>query len=180
MRVCNKCGENKPLTAEFFPPTRKPGRFRNTCRGCRSAHGNVRRKQRRASDPELVIRHRQETVAWRRNNVHRHRANAKRWFQENREAARKIARTATANYRARKRAVVGSFTGADVSNILKAQNHRCFYCFGDITEYPVAEHYIPLARGGSNWPSNLVGACADCNARKGVTPPEDFIRHRSI
>ena len=180
MRICDTCGETKPLAAEFFPPQRNPGRIRNTCKACRSVYVNARRKQRRADDPALVLRHRQESVAWRRLNVQRHRDNAKRWFKEHPEATRKTRRISTANYRARKRAVVGSFTTADFSKILSAQKYRCFYCDGDITEHPVAEHYIPLSRGGSNWPSNLVGACADCNARKGTTLPEEFISHQHI
>jgi 5-methylcytosine-specific restriction endonuclease McrA len=28
------------------------------------------------------------------------------------------------------------------------------------------DHVIPLSRGGSNWPTNLVCACGQCNSRK--------------
>jgi|SRR5208337_537136 len=49
---------------------------------------------------------------------------------------------------------------------------RCFYCKKDLTWEPkqpntlTQDHLIPLSRGGSNWPSNLVPACLGCNLKK--------------
>jgi len=38
-----------------------------------------------------------------------------------------------------------------------------------------ADHYIPLAKGGSNRRENIVCSCASCNLSKNDKLPEDFI-----
>jgi len=44
---------------------------------------------------------------------------------------------------------------------------RCAYCWFDLNKMTVQmDHVVPLAKGGSNWPSNLVPACGKCNMRK--------------
>lgn len=43
--------------------------------------------------------------------------------------------------------------------------HQCAYCRGP---YETLDHVIPLARGGTNWPSNLRPCCRLCNTRKGT------------
>lgn len=52
--------------------------------------------------------------------------------------------------------------------ILERDNFSCFYCgaSGKDTRITV-DHVIPMSRGGTNEESNLVAACADCNAGKG-------------
>lgn len=44
---------------------------------------------------------------------------------------------------------------------------RCAYC-GRSLSYKTAtqDHVIPLSRGGTGWPSNLVPACQTCNSKK--------------
>lgn len=42
---------------------------------------------------------------------------------------------------------------------------RCWMCFKPARQW---DHVIPLALGGSNWPSNLRPACAPCNQSKGA------------
>ena len=140
----------------------------------------------RKQDPE---RHRRYARDGKRRQLSdpveyaKHLARGRQWVQDNPDKAKQFkhaqpayraARTQTR--RARESGAAGRYTGADVSKILSAQNHRCFYCGTDITKHPQVDHVMPLARGGSNWPSNLVGACADCNARKGMMLPEDFIQ----
>jgi 5-methylcytosine-specific restriction endonuclease McrA len=53
-------------------------------------------------------------------------------------------------------------------------NSRCFYC-GVITEQLEADHVIPVSRGGSSMPWNLVVACRDCNRRKSSRTGWEFI-----
>jgi len=53
---------------------------------------------------------------------------------------------------------------------------RCRYCKVMLTPGTLArDHAIPLSRGGSNWPSNLVPACGDCNASKGTRTLREFL-----
>jgi 5-methylcytosine-specific restriction endonuclease McrA len=51
--------------------------------------------------------------------------------------------------------------------ILKRDNYTCHYCHR--TGIPLeVEHVVPLYKGGTNDPKNLVAACHDCNQGKGI------------
>ena len=53
----------------------------------------------------------------------------------------------------------------------------CFYCLRRVTaRVRCIDHVVPLARRGSNSYRNLVSSCAECNALKGETPAEGFLR----
>jgi hypothetical protein len=53
----------------------------------------------------------------------------------------------------------------------------CFYCLRRLTPHVrCLDHVVPLARRGSNSYRNLASSCAECNAQKGETPAEDFLR----
>jgi len=52
----------------------------------------------------------------------------------------------------------------------------CHYCgrkasFKELT----LDHVVPLARGGTTSPGNVVPACRECNKAKGVDTPLDLI-----
>lgn len=62
---------------------------------------------------------------------------------------------------------------------LRDCGRRCVYCASRL-EYDLAtlDHVIPVARGGTSAPGNLVAACVDCNRLKGnLLPHEFFSRH---
>src|SRR3546814_15107522 len=61
----------------------------------------------------------------------------------------------------------GEFTAEDIDAMLAAQKKKCWYYGTKLTAYHV-DHRIPLARGGSNGPENLVIACPACNLSKGA------------
>lgn len=53
---------------------------------------------------------------------------------------------------------------------------KCRYCGCDLTtETLVKEHQIPISRGGSNWPANLVPSCKTCNSKKHTMSPRVFL-----
>lgn len=82
--------------------------------------------------------------------------------------------------RARKAKAPGEFTLSDLSRIVGEQGEKCFWCGVDIVGRVVADHYIPLSRGGSNWPSNIVASCGRCNSRKHNKLPEEFAAHLAM
>lgn len=74
--------------------------------------------------------------------------------------------------------------------MIKFQNGCCFYCDCELAtfelkhvynktntfpqNYPTFDHYMPIAKGGSLGPENLVVSCACCNNKKGNMHPIDF------
>lgn len=131
---------------------------------------NRRQRQARARAPEV-----------HRGYVQKHR-------EKNRDAIRlreKIYRAAhpekviadAEKRRARMLAAEGEFTGHDIIALIKAHGRVCFYCHTKLKKYQV-DHWIPLSRGGTNWPSNLVISCGPCNQRKAAKLPWEWQPHR--
>ena len=79
------------------------------------------------------------------------------------------------NRRARKLAAGGTFTKKDIDNKMVQQEGKCFYCAKILGLYHV-DHFIPLAKGGSNAAENIVIACPSCNLRKGDLMPNVFMK----
>lgn len=57
--------------------------------------------------------------------------------------------------------------------ILRRDNHACRYCGRSAPDARLTiDHVVPTALGGSDDPSNLVTACADCNGGKTSMPAD--------
>lgn len=57
--------------------------------------------------------------------------------------------------------------------VLRRDNHACRYCGASAPEARLTiDHVVPTALGGTNDPSNLVTACADCNSGKSASSPD--------
>jgi 5-methylcytosine-specific restriction endonuclease McrA len=76
--------------------------------------------------------------------------------------------------RARKASAPGTHTAEDVAAQLDRQNGRCYWCGMKTADKYHADHVIPLAKGGSNGPENIVIACPTCNLKKHDKHPMDF------
>jgi hypothetical protein len=60
--------------------------------------------------------------------------------------------------------------------ILRRDNHACRYCGASAPEVKLTvDHVVPVALGGTDEPTNLVTACADCNSGKSATPADSPI-----
>lgn len=79
-----------------------------------------------------------------------------------------------ARRRAREAGAPGQYTAADVRRQLRAQRGRCYWCGAKLGDDYHVDHVIPLAKGGSNGPENIVCACGPCNLSKGDKMPADF------
>lgn len=119
--------------------------------------------------------------AWKRANPDKVADVTRRTFEKHREARtayrlqwRRDNPEAAAAIRDRRRAkewgADGSYNKDDIRNLLKTQGRFCRYCQTPLTKFHV-DHFIPLSRGGSNWPSNLVLACPSCNCSKADKMP---------
>lgn len=56
--------------------------------------------------------------------------------------------------------------------ILRRDEYTCRYCHATDVRLTV-DHVVPVALGGTDDPTNLVAACADCNAGKTSVRPDD-------
>jgi 5-methylcytosine-specific restriction endonuclease McrA len=90
----------------------------------------------------------------------------KKWRQENPDKHAIRRRIDSHTRRGREVNAEGSYSRSDVEQKFKDQNGLCFYCHIPLEKYEI-DHFIPLVRGGSNWPDNIVLACPKCNNRKG-------------
>lgn len=80
--------------------------------------------------------------------------------------------------RARKRNAAGFHTADQWIQRFLFHGQRCRYCRIPLTlQQASIDHAIPLSRGGSNWPSNLVPACLPCNCSKHNKTISEFLRH---
>ena len=87
-------------------------------------------------------------------------------------------RDAAANGKHARRALLANAPSDNwkVSEVHSEANGKCLYCGISVTLNEMhADHFIPLAKGGSNLRENIVCSCASCNLKKSDKMPEDFI-----
>jgi 5-methylcytosine-specific restriction endonuclease McrA len=106
---------------------------------------------------------------WRQANKEKKRSQINTWRTNNPEKARNHVRTR----RARRHGAHGHATPTQVAARVEYFGGRCAYCGGP---YESIDHAIPLARGGTHWPSNLRPACMSCNAQKGARTVFEFTK----
>lgn len=97
-----------------------------------------------------------------------------RYLKRRAEKPESIAANASAA-RARKKNADGSHSGADVVAIFEKQSGLCANCkeklFKSGKQKYHADHIMPLALGGSDWPSNIQCLCPSCNMSKNAKDP---------
>ena len=114
---------------------------------------------------------------WRGTNREQYRKIDRKYRANNRERQRDLARKARANNReryrnysrnrnARKRHNGGILTVNDIQLQYVAQDGMCFWCSSPVEQTYHADHVIPLSRGGTNTPDNIVISCPFCNQSK--------------
>lgn len=196
MKQCTTCSETKSFN-DFPKDKRTRDGYRPNCKACakqyfakwieqnrakkqeadkvyRAANRDKRRKQgvdyyQRNQERE-VLRKRIYRAANRELMVKR----STDYYRRNPDAAWKRDR----DRRAREINAEGSHTMEDVRRQLANQDGRCYYCNIVLQSYHV-DHVIPLSRGGSNNPDNIVCACPPCNMKKHNKTPEEWLNQSS-
>ena len=186
-KVCRKCGMELPATTEFFT-THKLGKY-GLNPSCRKCERERNRKWRAANSQKERERHRQyyeANTAKMRDLVRRwweaHPDYSQEYYQANAEKKREQRRAnsdrANANTQ-RRRALKaqngGTYTDADIKAKYQLQQGRCYYCACGLDKKYHIEHMTPISRGGTNWPDNIVLACATCNCQKHNKTVEEFM-----
>lgn len=123
----------------------------------------------RLQDPEKI---RERSSNYYQKNKSAHRAMVKAWGKRNPDALRAMSH----NRRCAEKSAEGSFTADDIQKLFESQFGMCTGC-GNALEssgdkkYHV-DHVMPIALGGSNWPSNLQLLCPRCNLTKNAKHPD--------
>lgn len=129
----------------------------------RRQYNNARRLKRHEQQLEYERQYREK-------NRDKKREIALRWARRNPEKTREIAH----RRRARWRNSPGTHTSKDIRSIYEQQDGRCYWCQKPVGDDYHVDHRIPLARGGTNAPDNIVISCPDCNMRKGAKMPWEW------
>lgn len=171
VKTCTKCGETKPATTEYFY-RQKDGALglRPDCKICMANRG----KEYRQNNAERIANYMSQ---WRTKHIERELDRSRQYQRANRNqvlANRRekyaenpdLARAQRDLKRAKKAGAPGEYTADDVKARYKAQAGKCYYCSQDLNNEYQIDHVIPLSRGGSNWPENIVVACKSCNSSK--------------
>lgn len=79
-----------------------------------------------------------------------------------------------ARRRARKRDADGKYDAKDVARQYRAQKGKCYWCGIKVGGVYHVDHVIPLARGGTNGPENIVISCPHCNLSKHDKLPHEW------
>jgi 5-methylcytosine-specific restriction endonuclease McrA len=190
---CSHCGKVYPETNEFFHEHRRRGRveLRSYCKKCfnkqttdyqnRNADA-VREYQRK----RLATPHARELMreVWRRFHAKPDYRDKERELYRKTVATlegREKIRVKVRKRRAQLKGTTRHHTAEDVRVAMEVQQGRCFYCECDVSTKSTVDHLIPLVRGGSDGPENIVIACPNCNFRKADKTPQEFaagIKHR--
>jgi len=126
-----------------------------------------RQRRYREQNAELV---RAQKRLYRKANIEDARERDRR-YRKSHKVQRRIWESAR---RARKRSAPGSYTVADIERQYQAQKGKCYYCGMKVGKQYHIDHVVPLSRGGSNSPENVVIACPDCNFGKNNKLPHEW------
>ena len=107
---------------------------------------------------------RARVYAWRRQ--HPERVND--LSRKSRARHPETARAGSQRRRARNRGASGKWREGDIHQLLIAQFGLCALCGKPLGPDFHRDHITPLAKGGSNWPSNIQLTHGHCNQMKGA------------
>jgi len=164
-----------PATNEYFQkhPNCVCG-LKNVCKACESHYVRENKEHinraARAWRAKNRARYNKETREQRNTNSKHVNELRRLRLRRNPERVRVVQR----NRYARQMGAEGHHTAQDIEILYKAQKGRCYWCDKRVGKDYHVDHVIPLSRGGTNWPSNLVIACAYCNCSRGNKLPHEW------
>jgi len=192
---CRKCDTLYPATQEHFYWNAVRNQLYSSCKMCHTKRTRVWHDNNREFCNELnrnwFITHPGERSKsqqkWKINHPEsfaiskaRGKITAKIWKQNNPERAKALAKAGKSRRRAREAAAPGTHTAADIliqiaSQTDKKGHLRCWWCGCTIDGAYHVDHRVALAKGGTNWPDNLVISCPACNCSKQAKTPQEWI-----
>lgn len=165
-KTCSACGNEYLATAEYFY-RQKRGRYglEAQCKAC---------KRNRRDNTSSREYHKK----WYAENADEIKRKRRAHMLANLDEHRAMKATHARNRRARLAGNGGSHTREDVIKQFEGQNHRCWWCSRKMNKRYEVDHRIPISRGGSNGPENIVISCWRCNRSKGARMPWEMEQPR--
>lgn len=181
-KSCTKCKLDKD-TSEFSKRSASKDGLQPVCRSCYASYFSSyyeSTKGKRAEYHKVWTKANRDYVneqsrIWRSKNKDTDKKHKKAWADANPENRR----ARDARRRARKHAAIGCYTHHDVERLKRLQRFRCASCRASLVKFHV-DHITPLAKGGSNDPSNLQILCPPCNLSKSKRDPVEFMQSRGF
>lgn len=185
---CRDCVKTRSNASHLADP--KSHRERTAA--WRRAHPDHARALRKAWGQANPGKRKASIARWQAAHPERVRAIMERYLSRFPDANRKAAakwrkshpdavRAAWKNRRARKCNAEGFHTEKEAASLYVQQGRKCAYCRARLTKTERhLDHIVALARGGSNWPSNLQWLCASCNLSKSAKDPIDYAQSRGL
>lgn len=168
MKPCTKCGSTEN---GFYNPRdswckRCSGEYRKAWRiQNRERHNASNLRWVRAHHEIVKERSRVRAAKQRKEHPEKQRQAFKKYYNSTKGKLNN--RRGSSKRRARARNAEGSCSREQWLARLAFHKYRCRYCGTPLTVLTAEpDHMIPLSRGGTQWPSNLVPACRTCNAKK--------------
>jgi len=179
--LCKKCRaanmkvyreQNRDKIATYLTETREKRSAQ------KASYRITHREQVAAYDATYYATHKKAIAmtkaAWRASHHDQDIVRHAVWAKNNPEKCR----AKTNRRRARKRGNGGTHTAEDVKRQGDCQNWKCWWqgpgCTIDCRDKYEVDHMIPLARGGHNYPGNIVISCPHCNRSKKDKMPEEW------
>lgn len=189
MKKCTTCGSIKD-ESQFNKDKQKKDGLNPRCRDCSRKwhHKNKERvkEYQQGYYEKTKEYHSDKAKKYREANREKLVSSSKEWHAKNKDRAKAYRKERIYKYRvhaANRRARIigngGTHTKSDIDFIFKNQKGRCAICGCELSDYHV-DHITPIARGGSNSPSNLQVTCPPCNFSKNDKDPIEFMQSKGF
>ena len=161
--------KHKPKIREYYKQPHVKARVQQRNRDWRKNNP----EKVKAISKKFRITHHEKRVKelqdWRNRNPDKVKAQNKR---AKRDPLKSRAKVHTRRIRKKERG--GSFSKHDVLLQYKSQKGLCWWCDKPVGDNYHIDHRVPLAKGGSNLPNNLVISCPHCNLSKRDKLPHEW------
>jgi len=128
----------------------------------------------REQDRAYYLANRDVIIEKSRAQYRANREKIKERIKAYRAANPEIVRISSHRRRARQRNAEGTHTIVDIQRQYERQRGKCYYCGIKVGHKYHVDHVVPLSRGGSDGPENLVIACRSCNETKHNKLPHEW------
>ena len=175
---CTKCG-NEKLLSSFRK--RSEGTYRGSCRDCEKIYNDAWRSENNEHTKAYNVDYRKRQIqedetAYRQKRQEENKDSWSRFGCKHYQTHKETRLAGMHNLRAAKSGAAGILTGDDIKVIYVIQEGLCYWCKKELDGKYEIDHYIPLARGGSNYPSNIVVCHRACNRSKRDKMPWEFAK----